>query len=60
MSKGIDKIFTYGTQQASVKGKTIPSETFLKLELIDEEKSVTINTQLVGDYNFPNVYALQQ
>jgi UDP-N-acetylmuramoyl-tripeptide--D-alanyl-D-alanine ligase len=55
MSKGIDKIFTYGTQRASVKGKTIPSETFLKLELIDEEKAVTINTQLVGDYNFPNV-----
>ncbi|MFT3932937.1 MAG: UDP-N-acetylmuramoyl-tripeptide--D-alanyl-D-alanine ligase [Chitinophagaceae bacterium] len=54
MSKGINIIFTYGTKDADVTGTAIKSEPFLDVQFnngIDE----TIHTQLVGDYNLPNV-----
>lgn len=55
MSSGISQIVTYGTKDATVIGKTLPSETFLKVELCEEGSPKTIQTQLVGDYNLPNV-----
>lgn len=55
MSQGINCIITYGTEEAEVTGKMIPSENFLKVELLGEERPMTIQTQLVGDYNLPNV-----
>ena len=54
MSAGIDHIITYGTAGATVTGKSLPSETFLKVQLSGEESAI-IETQLVGDYNLPNV-----
>ena len=35
--------------------KLLPSETFLQVEINSEEVPVIIQTQLVGDYNLPNV-----
>lgn len=55
MSAGIKNIVTYGTSDASVTGKAVPSNTFLQVELTSEEQTPAIKTQLVGDYNLPNV-----
>ena len=55
MSKGIENIITYGTSNSFVTGKALPSETFLQVEITSEKSSEIIQTQLVGDYNLPNV-----
>lgn len=55
MSAGIGNIITYGTANAKITGKTLPSKTFLKVELTNEAFPAVINTQLVGNYNLPNV-----
>lgn len=50
--------FTYGKgENANIKGKIEKSEQFLKLswQIPTEKHFETIQTQLVGDYNFPNV-----
>ena len=65
MSKGIDKIVWYGTEgkysgqgvrnqelKMSVAGTILKSGPFLSIKLEDGTK---IATQLVGDYNLPNV-----
>jgi UDP-N-acetylmuramoyl-tripeptide--D-alanyl-D-alanine ligase len=55
MSKGIKEVITYGTNDADITGNVIQAEPFLKLR-IDKGISIgEINTQLVGDYNLPNV-----
>ncbi len=54
MSKGIENVVTYGTNNAATTGHALPSETFLKVQLTGSVDAV-INTQLVGDYNLPNV-----
>ncbi|MBL7699219.1 MAG: UDP-N-acetylmuramoyl-tripeptide--D-alanyl-D-alanine ligase [Chitinophagaceae bacterium] len=53
MSKGIKKIYKYGTKDADTIGKTVSSEPFLSVQI----EKTTINTQLVGAYNFPNILA---
>lgn len=55
MATGISSVLTYGTAAANVTGKRLASETFLKVELSGEESPSIIETQLVGDYNLPNV-----
>lgn len=55
MSTGINNIVRYGTANAYVTGIAIPSETFLQVQINNEEVPVVIETQLVGDYNLPNV-----
>lgn len=55
MSHDIENIITYGTEKATVTGRSLPSETFLVVELTSEAHPATIQTQLVGDYNLPNV-----
>lgn len=55
MSNGIAEVKTYGTSNAEVIGNTVPSSTFLKVEITSEKEMGTIKTQLVGDYNLPNV-----
>jgi UDP-N-acetylmuramoyl-tripeptide--D-alanyl-D-alanine ligase len=58
MSKGISGIIKYGTKDNDhVIGKTIPSETFLKVEITQGLDDGIITTQLVGEYNLPNVLA---
>lgn len=55
MSVGIENIITYGTAEGYVTGKALASESFLEVQIINEEIPTIIKTQLVGDYNLPNV-----
>ncbi len=58
MSKGISGIIKYGTQQNDhIIGKTMPEETFLKVQITQGLSDGIIKTQLVGEYNLPNVLA---
>ena len=58
MSHGIAHIITYGTKDASLTGIINESEPFVKVDIthgmmIDNP----ISTQLVGEYNLPNILA---
>jgi UDP-N-acetylmuramoyl-tripeptide--D-alanyl-D-alanine ligase len=55
MSKGIATIITYGTSNADTVGTVVESEPFLKVAINHAEALSAINTQLVGDYNLPNI-----
>ncbi len=55
MSKGITTIYKYGTADADITGEVIASEPFLKVKLTGGKALSEINTNLVGDYNLPNV-----
>ncbi len=56
MSQGIEKIFDYGQTSGHVQGQVISSEPFLKVNITKGFATpTTIHTQLVGDYNLPNV-----
>ncbi len=55
MSEGISKIVSYGTTGGDVTGKALPGGNFLQVQLTNAEKPAIIQTQLVGDYNLPNV-----
>ena len=57
MSQGISNIFTYGTTDADMEGQVVKSEPFLEVTLNKGAKISSIKTQLVGDYNLPNVLA---
>jgi UDP-N-acetylmuramoyl-tripeptide--D-alanyl-D-alanine ligase len=58
MSKGISGIIKYGTRQdAHVIGKVKASEPYLEVEILQGLENGLIKTQLVGDYNLPNVLA---
>jgi UDP-N-acetylmuramoyl-tripeptide--D-alanyl-D-alanine ligase len=57
MSKNIPHVITYGTSAASLTGVTAESEPFLKVKIAGGVDIDTITTQLVGDYNLPNVLA---
>ncbi|WP_315818121.1 UDP-N-acetylmuramoyl-tripeptide--D-alanyl-D-alanine ligase [Paraflavitalea speifideaquila] len=54
MSKGIPTIIKYGTIEADVTGQLFQSEPFLSVA-IHATNPFTIQTQLVGAYNLPNV-----
>jgi UDP-N-acetylmuramoyl-tripeptide--D-alanyl-D-alanine ligase len=55
MSKGINNIFTYGTKNGNVVGLAGTSEPFLKVQFTKGVSFESIQTNLVGDYNLPNV-----
>jgi UDP-N-acetylmuramoyl-tripeptide--D-alanyl-D-alanine ligase len=58
MSKGISGIIKYGTKENDhVIGKIIASEIFLKVQITQGLDEGIISTQLVGEYNLPNVLA---
>jgi UDP-N-acetylmuramoyl-tripeptide--D-alanyl-D-alanine ligase len=57
MSKGIKTIITYGTSNADVTGVVLKSEPFLQIQMAEGFSIKNISTQLVGDYNLPNVLA---
>lgn len=54
MSKGIAEIYTYGTEHAQLCGHATQSEPFLEVAFTAGMQE-TVRTQLVGDYNLPNV-----
>lgn len=55
MSQGMPHIITYGTTDASIEGHTIKSEPFLEVSITNGASTGTIHSQLVGDYNLPNI-----
>jgi UDP-N-acetylmuramoyl-tripeptide--D-alanyl-D-alanine ligase len=58
MSKGISGIIKYGTVDgANVIGKASKNDPFLEVEIIQGLDEKKIKTQLVGEYNLPNVLA---
>lgn len=58
MSKGISGIIKYGTHgDAHVIGTIQESDPFLQVAIQQGISEKIINTQLVGDYNLPNVLA---
>jgi UDP-N-acetylmuramoyl-tripeptide--D-alanyl-D-alanine ligase len=56
MSHGIQTIVKYGTHDADVEGNVLESDPFLIVQFTQGFVG-TINTQLVGSYNLPNVLA---
>jgi UDP-N-acetylmuramoyl-tripeptide--D-alanyl-D-alanine ligase len=55
MSRGIPHIITYGTNDADYTGRVAASDTFLNIEITHGATTGVIHTQLVGDYNLPNI-----
>src|SRR5574343_122956 len=55
MSAGIPNIITYGTGEASIVGRAVKSEPFLEAIIHVNGKDISIKSQLVGDYNLPNL-----
>ncbi|MBC6490578.1 UDP-N-acetylmuramoyl-tripeptide--D-alanyl-D-alanine ligase [Flavihumibacter stibioxidans] len=62
MSQGIETVIRYGTKEGDIVGEAIASgstgtEAFLHVKLNRGADTGIIHTQLVGDYNLPNVLA---
>lgn len=56
MSRGIATVVTYGTRDADTVGHVSASDPFLNVTF-SKPHIETVYTQLVGDYNLPNVLA---
>lgn len=58
MSKGISGIIKYGTgSDAHVIGRVCQNDPLLEVEIVQGLDEKKIHTQLVGEYNLPNVLA---
>lgn len=57
MSEGIATIIRYGTADGEIEGTVSQSEPFLAVNITKGASTGIIKTQLVGDYNLPNVLA---
>jgi UDP-N-acetylmuramoyl-tripeptide--D-alanyl-D-alanine ligase len=57
MSKGILSITKYGTANADIEGVFVKSDPYLTIEIKKGSEAGIIHTQLVGEYNLPNVLA---
>ena len=57
MSNGITTIIKYGTAGADIEGQVVTGEHFLEVAFTKGLNVAPIKTQLVGDYNLPNVLA---
>ena len=55
MSKGIKEVTWYGIKNGDVCGNVLSSEPFLEVELTKGFNHTSIKTNLVGDYNLPNI-----
>ena len=55
MSRGIPTVITYGTKEAAITGQVVHSEPFLEVTIQLPSEAVTIKSQLVGEYNLPNL-----
>ncbi|MGI8952486.1 MAG: UDP-N-acetylmuramoyl-tripeptide--D-alanyl-D-alanine ligase [Chitinophagaceae bacterium] len=55
MSKGIKNIFWYGTKKGELIGDVKQSEPFLEVAFTKGVSFSFAQTQLVGDYNLPNI-----
>jgi len=57
MSKGISTVFRYGTKDADIVGQAVKSEPFLEVSISKGIHTANIHSDLVGDYNLPNILA---
>ena len=57
MSKGIPEVKTYGTKDAEIAGVPDNTTEFLHVEMTNGTGIKTISTNLVGEYNLPNLLA---
>jgi UDP-N-acetylmuramoyl-tripeptide--D-alanyl-D-alanine ligase len=57
MSRGIKQQISYATKDAYSTGQLISSEPFLRVNISSHPEIAELKTQLVGDYNLPNVLA---
>lgn len=58
MSKGINNIIKYGTTNgADISGRVFKNDPLLEVEMTRGISEKNIKTNLVGDYNLPNVLA---
>lgn len=55
MSNGLGQVISYGTADADYTGVVESSEPFLRVQMTGGPVTGSIQTQLVGDYNLPNV-----
>lgn len=55
MSIGIQNIVKYGTQEGEITGTVSSNNTYLEVTIHNETTLNKISTQLVGDYNLPNI-----
>lgn len=55
MANGIVKQISYGTQQAQYLGQLKGQDLMLRVLVYSGQESVEIQTNLVGEYNLPNV-----
>ena len=55
MSQGISTVIKYGTHDADITGTISNSGPFLEVEMTKGTSIKKIATQLVGDYNLPNI-----
>ena len=57
MSHEIREIISYGTHGADTEGSILLTDPFLQVKINNNKELSSINTNLVGEYNFPNVLA---
>ena len=57
IAKGMAEIKTYGTRDAEITGEVKNSAGFLEVLITKGAEIDTIYTQLIGEYNLPNVLA---
>jgi UDP-N-acetylmuramoyl-tripeptide--D-alanyl-D-alanine ligase len=57
MANGIKDQVTYGNSNAKYIGKPLMQHMFLRVAVLSSGSETTIATNLVGNYNFPNVMA---
>jgi len=55
MSAKVPHIVKYGQSEGTIQGKVLSNEPFLEVAITAGISPVTIRTQLVGDYNLPNI-----
>lgn len=55
MSQGIDDMVWYGTHKGTVTGQVTEADPFLNVLVQTAAGDIPIKTQLVGEYNLPNV-----
>lgn len=55
MSRGISAIFKYGTKEGDITGIISQSDPYLSVQITSGLNMPNIQTQLVGEYNLPNV-----
>ena len=55
MSAGITNVITYGTHSATVTGTVQNSSGLLEVAITNDAELGTIKTNLVGEYNLPNI-----